>query len=375
MIFLNSLETEIELINNSLKSQKNLKLIILKYMQNYIEKPEAKDFGYANSALKLLEEVQKYINICNENILNLENTLTKLKKFKLEENNPNFILDDELNKYSETYSNVSKKISENTLIIEEYIHYIAENSTFMLSSKYESLDINNIATQTLKVFSNDITANKPLEEFSNNISNNPLEEIFNIAENKPLDEISNSAENKSLEEISNSAENKSLEEISNSIENKPLQESNITLANESLAENTLIISEKNGNVTLPFSINELNSIMQNKPSKYSSLNDIVNSKFTIPISRYKNAPVARFKEAFKLMRKKEHSSFLEAVDLGMELAFNYNLHPAIISACKSLDELDIYLDYLDTGDTDKFNCFKVIFELAPMITKKRNNAF
>ena len=363
MIFLNSLETEIELINNSLKSQKNLKLIILKYMQNYIEKPEAKDFGYANSALKLLEEVQKYINICNENILNLENTLTKLKKFKLEENNPNFILDDELNKYSETYSNVSKKISENTLIIEEYIHYIAENSTFMLSSKYESLDINNIATQTLKVFSNDITANKPLEEFSNNISNNPLEEIFNIAENKPLDEISNSAENKSLEEISNS------------IENKPLQESNITLANESLAENTLIISEKNGNVTLPFSINELNSIMQNKPSKYSSLNDIVNSKFTIPISRYKNAPVARFKEAFKLMRKKEHSSFLEAVDLGMELAFNYNLHPAIISACKSLDELDIYLDYLDTGDTDKFNCFKVIFELAPMITKKRNNAF
>lgn len=327
MIFLNSLETEIELINNSLKSQKNLKLIILKYMQNYIEKPEAKDFGYANSALKLLEEVQKYINICNENILNLENTLTKLKEFKLEENNPNFILDDELNKYSETYSNVSKKISENTLIIEEYIHYIAENSTFMLSSIYESLDINNIATQTLKVFSNDISANK------------------------------------------------SLEEISNSIENKPLQESNINLANESLAENTLIISEKNGNVTLPFSMNELNSIMQNKPSKYSSLKDIVNSKFTIPISRYKNAPVARFKEAFKLMRKKEHSSFLEAVDLGMELAFNYNLHPAIISACKSLDELDIYLDYLDTGDTDKFNCFKVIFELAPMITKKRHNAF
>ena len=327
MIFLNSLETEIELIHNSLKSQKNLKLIILKYMQNYIEKPEAKDFGYANSALKLLEEVQKYINICNENISNLENTLTKLKEFKLEENNPNFILDDELNKYSETYSNVSKKISENTLIIEEYIHYIAENSTFMLSSKYESLDINNITTQTLKVFSNDITANKPLEK------------------------------------------------ISNSIENKPLQESNINLANESLAENTLIISEKNGNVTLPFSMNELNNIMQNKPSKYSSLNDIVNSKFTIPISRYKNAPVARFKEAFKLMRKKEHSSFLEAVDLGMELAFNYNLHPAIISACKSLDELDIYLDYLDTGDTDKFNCFKVIFELAPMITKKRNNAF
>lgn len=351
MIFLNSLETEIELINNSLKSQKNLKLIILKYMQNYIEKPETKDFGYANSALKLLEEVQKYINICNENISNLENTLTKLKEFKLEENNPNFILDDELNKYSETYSNVSKKISENTLIIEEYIHYIAENSTFMLSSKYESLDINNITTQTLKDFSNDITANTTLEEFSNNISNNPLEEI------------------------SNSAENKSLAEISNSIENKPLQESNINLANESLAENTLIISEKNGNVTLPFSMNELNSIMQKKPSKYSSLKDIVNSKFTIPISRYKNAPVARFKEAFKLMRKKEHSSFLEAVDLGMELAFNYNLHPAIISACKSLDELDIYLDYLDTGDTDKFNCFKVIFELAPMITKKRNNAF
>ena len=73
------------------------------------------------------------------------------------------------------------------------------------------------------------------------------------------------------------------------------------------------------------------------------------------------------------MRKREHSSFLEAIDLGTELAFNYNLHPAIISACKNLDELDIYLDYLDTGGTDKFDCFKIIFELAPMITKKRTN--
>lgn len=54
----------------------------------------------------------------------------------------------------------------------------------------------------------------------------------------------------------------------------------------------------------------------------------------------------------------------------MELLFNYNLHPAIISACKNIDELDIYLDYLENNETDKFNCFNIKFEIAPSISKK-----
>ena len=57
---------------------------------------------------------------------------------------------------------------------------------------------------------------------------------------------------------------------------------------------------------------------------------------------------------------------MEAFDLGMELTFNYNLHPAIICACKTLSELDLYLDYLDNKENGKFDCFKIIFDVPPV---------
>ena len=57
-----------------------------------------------------------------------------------------------------------------------------------------------------------------------------------------------------------------------------------------------------------------------------------------------------------------------AFDLGTELLFNYNLHPAIISACRNLDELDIYLDYLENNETENFKCFSIIFEIPPVVS-------
>ena len=32
----------------------------------------------------------------------------------------------------------------------------------------------------------------------------------------------------------------------------------------------------------------------------------------------------------------------------------------------NLDELDIYLDYLDNNQTDKYNCFSITFEIPPL---------
>ena len=101
-------------------------------------------------------------------------------------------------------------------------------------------------------------------------------------------------------------------------------------------------------------------------------NEVIENEFTIPYSNVKNPSFSRFKEAFRLVKNKEQKSIKEAFDLGMELLFNYNLHPAIISACKNIDELDIYLDYLENNETDKFNCFNIKFEIAPskFISKK-----
>ena len=116
-------------------------------------------------------------------------------------------------------------------------------------------------------------------------------------------------------------------------------------SNSDLLENTLIISETQGKVFLPYTIENLKSILEEN-TKYQNFNEAINDNFVIPYANFKNPIFSRFKEAFKLIKLKEHGSVKEALDLGMELLLNYNLHPAIISACKNIDELDIYLDCL-----------------------------
>ena len=49
--------------------------------------------------------------------------------------------------------------------------------------------------------------------------------------------------------------------------------------------------------------------------------------------------------------------------------FKYELNPIIITACRNLDELDIYLDCLDKNELFDFHCFDIKFEVAPKITK------
>lgn len=43
------------------------------------------------------------------------------------------------------------------------------------------------------------------------------------------------------------------------------------------------------------------------------------------------------------------------------------LHPAVITACKNIDELDIYLAYLETNELDKFDIFDVVFDIPPIL--------
>ena len=130
-------------------------------------------------------------------------------------------------------------------------------------------------------------------------------------------------------------------------------------------ENTLIISELSGTVLLPYKKSELNKFK----NESTDINYLIRKYYLVPIKKYKSPILSRFREAFKLMRNIEKKSIIEAIDLGMELSFNSKLHPAIISACRNLNELDIYLDYLDNNQTDKFNCFSIIFEISPLVNK------
>lgn len=129
---------------------------------------------------------------------------------------------------------------------------------------------------------------------------------------------------------------------------------------------TLIISETKNKVFLPYKISDLKTIVEQSQDKYTSINELIEEKYIIPLERYKNATFARFKEAYHLMRYKEKSSFTKALDLALEVTFKYNLNPAIITACKNLDEFDIYLDCLDENELDDFKIFNIKYEIAPI---------
>lgn len=130
---------------------------------------------------------------------------------------------------------------------------------------------------------------------------------------------------------------------------------------------TLIISEQDGKVYLPYTKDDVKEdLVQNKGKKISEL---IEQKYILPLDKFKNSMRARFREGYNLMYKREGKSRKSAFMLGLELMFETNLHPAIISACKNLQELDIYLDCLEDNELEKFSCFEIIYKSLPTLRK------
>lgn len=128
--------------------------------------------------------------------------------------------------------------------------------------------------------------------------------------------------------------------------------------------NVLLISKLKNKVFLPYRLKDLTTIL-GKSRKYKDIQDIINDKYVVPIDKYRNPTISRFKEAFNLMRKKEKASIMDSIDLALDVAFNSKLYPAVITACRNLEELDTYLDYLELNELDKFEFFKVKYEFYP----------
>ena len=137
-----------------------------------------------------------------------------------------------------------------------------------------------------------------------------------------------------------------------------------------LLPNTLIISEIENRVILPYTLSDIKNILKASPAKYTSAQDVINQLYTIPLKYYKNSAISRFREAYKLVRERDKGTLLQAVDLATELFFNYNLHPAIITACKNSNELDVYLSCLEYNELEDFTSFKIVFQGLPAVSKK-----
>ena len=132
----------------------------------------------------------------------------------------------------------------------------------------------------------------------------------------------------------------------------------------------LIVSEKDQKAYLPYKYSDLEKFYSENKDKYSSVEDVINKEYILDLNRFKHSISARFRETINLVYNKEHKSFFKAINLAFELSFKYNLNPIIISACRNLEELDIYLDCLDENELFDFRCFKIKFEVTPKIYKR-----
>lgn len=138
-------------------------------------------------------------------------------------------------------------------------------------------------------------------------------------------------------------------------------------------DDVLIISQTRNRVVLPYTAAELQKVLESGETDCKTACELIEKKYTVPLSHYKHACISRFREAFALVRDREKGSVLDALDLAFEMLFVRFLHPAIITACKRLDWLDVYLDCLDKNELDDFPFFRICYELNPEKTKRRTS--
>ena len=105
---------------------------------------------------------------------------------------------------------------------------------------------------------------------------------------------------------------------------------------------SLIISEITGEVILPF------------------------THTVVDINEFKNPVSSRFREGYRLSREREHEGVLMSISIGLKLCFKSDIHPAIIRACRDLDDLDTYLFYLGNNQADYYPNFRILYKSYPM---------
>ncbi len=127
---------------------------------------------------------------------------------------------------------------------------------------------------------------------------------------------------------------------------------------------SLIISEKDDKVYLPYYASDIQQSLLK--SNYETCDELIENDYIFPLKKYKSPIVSRFREGFKLMREKEYESFGTSVAFGLKLMNNYKLHPAVISACRNIHELNSFLDYLEDGSIGSFDIFDIKFDVTPV---------
>ncbi|MCI8636800.1 MAG: hypothetical protein HFJ36_02915 [Clostridia bacterium] len=271
---------------------------------------------------------------------------------------------------------ITDNMLEMTYGIEEskldYFHEMIDS----IKQSFENInDIENLSTTLMTIL------NETISLYDKSLQNNREEIKANFVEyNKKKDELSNKIldfEEKntiilnSIICLSLDVQSKKIKKLNSFVKENITKTANrIDIEIEPKDNNLLIVSEKDQKAYLPFFYSEVKDIYNNSNNKYETLQDVVDNLYVVPLSKFKNSSISRFRESFFLVKNKAKGSITKALDLGLELMFRYDLNPVVIAACRNLDELDIYLDCLEENELYDFSCFEIKFEIMPQLAKQ-----
>ncbi len=296
---------------------------------------------------KVIQREQEYIDSLIELQTKQQNTISNyMNVFFSSPEYINIETVEELKKFSTEFKDNLSKTNTNIDLLSSYKQEISN-----LPSQKENCNPDSINEKSMHICQSVLLSiseiESSLQEFSNEFCK------YNATKESTNDDY----ETESMKFINQ----KDIVETTAKADTKPLFDTTIP-------ENTLVVSEKSNLIYLPYTNEELRKLKETHPN--ATTDAIINKYYTRKAKDYRNPPIARFKEAYKLVRNKEKMSIIDASNLGLELCFKSSLHPAIISACRSINELDEYLGCMEHNRTDKFGGFHIQFDVAPTLYKK-----
>lgn len=234
-------------------------------------------------------------------------------------------------------------------------------SLYVISSnkKFKLEDVNNPKDIKVLVLKNKFTNclcdfEKPIEKYLEYAEYN-LEDPTYVAMEMTLDEYMQVKFKKNVNEEDEEHLNKIEINIGEKVKNKK----QYTIENNE----TLLISEKENRVLLPYTIDELEEYAKRWPVEYPSLESVIKEQYMVPLNTFYEKPAkSRFTETYYLVRKREKKSIIIALIYAVILFTKTNLNPAIIAACKTKQELFEYIKCLKENKLDEFKPFKVVYE-------------
>ncbi len=342
----NLLKEELSTINNMKNSTNDNK----DYLMNALEKL-SNNFSSDNiieesyMLPQLFKTLNEALSKVNSNLLiykDLENSINSIL-FSISMQHSNEIINiEDIEKQLSLY-NLKKMESKNSIINNStYVEKFISSSKMIIEELDENVE--NSKENIIKQFKENRENTLKAQE-KNTVS------TFNIGNDTPTNGnvlINKESENNKSDNISKTNENNT------DVLYKPYK----------ISENdTLLISEKQQKIFLPYTLAELSTYTN---SSEKSIEDVVEESFTLSITKFKNPTVSRFKESYNLAKNKSGYSILKSFNFAVEIMFKYSLNPAIIVACKNVEELKEYLTCLKEQKLDLFKPFKIRYEINPM---------